>query len=445
MTYTEAENYLLSLSNIPRQEYMSDPKACATYLKRMEYFLSLIGNPHKQIPHYIHVTGTSGKGSVTTFLHSILTKAYGANAVGSTISPHPTTLTERWRVGNTHMSKKEFVEIVAYLKPCLEEYLRKSPHDMLSYFDLTTIIAFVYFAKKKVTWAVVEVGCGGRYDSTNVIPNPDITVITNVGLDHTEILGDTKEKIAYEKAGIIKKGSLVFTGDKEPNVLDIISQECYKNKARGLHIIPNGTHTTATTTLAGTSFIYNNTSYHLRTLGVHQIHNAILCIEIAKALNISDSEIQKGLALAEQPLRMQVVSTKPIVILDGAHNADKIMSTARTVAELNQQEKRAIHLVVGFSENKDLATMITSLAALKPASVYCTRNTSNPFRKAAHPRDIARAFKKKLPKTKVEMFLDPQDAVEQAMTHAKKDAMILVTGSIFLSGELIPFVHAKKQ
>ena len=208
MTYQEAERYLLSLTNLPRQEYMTDTRQCVQYLKRLQFFLDLIGNPGKKIPHYIHVTGTSGKGSVCSYLSAIL-QANGKKT-GLYVSPHPTYLRERWQIQHQPMSKKDFIRIVGELKPKLNEYLRQSPYSMVSFFDLTTAIALYYFAEQKVDWAVIEVGCGGRYDATNVIPRPDIGVITTIGLDHTEVLGTTKEKIAYEKIGIIKPGSVFF-------------------------------------------------------------------------------------------------------------------------------------------------------------------------------------------------------------------------------------------
>ena len=173
---------------------MEDPRKCGTYLKRLQFFLDLIGNPEKKIPHYIHVTGTSGKGSVCAYLESILRAS--SKKTGLYISPHPTELTERWQINGVQMSKKEFVQIVTELKPKIDEHMRKSPYDILSFFDLTTAIALYYFAQKKVEWAIIEVGCGGRYDSTNVIPYKDVAVITNVGVSPTDILSYTQKKIS---------------------------------------------------------------------------------------------------------------------------------------------------------------------------------------------------------------------------------------------------------
>ena len=148
MTYHEAENYLFSLANLPRQEYMKDPRAAGVYLERTKYFLKLLGNPEKKIPRYIHITGTSGKGSVTTFLHAILTAA--GKKTGRLISPHASELTERWHVGHSDMSKKEFTGMVStVIKPLLDRYIVESPYDMPSFHEITDIMGFYYFAQKK--------------------------------------------------------------------------------------------------------------------------------------------------------------------------------------------------------------------------------------------------------------------------------------------------------
>ncbi|MFH1286230.1 MAG: Mur ligase family protein [Candidatus Magasanikbacteria bacterium] len=434
MDYRQAEQYLLSLSNLPRKEYMDDTEKCDDYLKRLQFFLDILENPEKDIPHYIHVTGTSGKGSTVNYLHSILYE--GGKAVGSTISPHPSKLTERWRIGDTVMADEEFVEIMNELRPKLDEYLRTSPYDMLSYFDLTTTIAIYWMAKKHVEWAVLEVGCGGRYDSTNVIPDKDVAVITNIGLDHTDILGDTKEKIAYEKAGIITRDCSVFTMEEDESVLDVIQKEADKNNVTLSRIMHQGTDIVQT--LDKISFTYNDRQYSLSCLGEHQIKNASLVIEIAQSLGISEESIKAGLHNAKQPLRMEIVSKKPLIILDGAHNPDKMRTSAQTLKKIIKSKNNQISLIIGFSENKDIEKMVTILSELKPANIACTRYTNNVFRKVAHPKDIAKKFKEHLPEADIEMYLSPADAFQKLKKRLTKHDILLCTGSIFLSGELHP-------
>lgn len=439
MTFSEAEHFLLSLANMPRKEYMTNPKACVLYLNRMQYLLDLLDNPEKRIHSVIHIAGTSGKGSVATFLHGMLC-AVGLRT-GLTISPHPTNITERWRVGNKDMTKKEFVEMIAILKTALDRYIQTGPYDMPSYFEITMAMAFLYFAHKRVAWAVVETGCGGRYDASNVIPpeHKKIAVITTIGLDHTEILGDTKEKIAYEKAGIIVPGCRAYTMEKNPNILEIIRKECKKN-----HVLLHQTSTNIKnieTAIGGTRFVYREKLYTLSSIGSHQAKNAALAIDVAESIGIDTHAIRLGLQNAVQPLRMEVVHTQPIIILDGAHNQDKIKSTVRTVSDLlrsKHADQTRVHLLVGFSDNKQWKKLMRQLAALRPKTIHCTRYTNNPFRTAADPARIAAVARQYSPDALITMSLDPAIALTQAKKTLRKHDILLITGSIFLSGELRP-------
>jgi len=431
MTFDEAYNYVLSLGNLPRLEYMRDPRHTGIYLKRVQFFLDMVGNPEKKIPHYIHVTGTSGKGSVTSYLHSIL-KAAGQKA-GATFSPHPTYINERWRIGERYMSQKEFIDLVIFLKPKLDQYIRVTPYDMLSFFELTEVLGLLWFARNKVRWAVMEVACGGRYDATNIIPRKDAAVITNVGVDHIGIIGDNKREIAYEKAGIIKPNCAVFTSEKDKKIRAIFEKECRKNKVK-MAVFNAPKFKLLESNFSETTFLYNNEKYSLPMFGAHQIKNAILCIEVAKHLKFKYKDIYPGLKKVDQPLRLEIVGRNPLIILDAAHNPDKIKTTVEAVKQL--KEIKNIYLIVGSSENKNTRLMIKYLASLKPRVVYCSRNTMNPFRKVLSPQTMAKEFKKLLPKTPTPIFLDPFQALEMAKKEAKKDDLILVTGSIFISGEL---------
>ena len=442
MNYREAEQFFYSLLNIPGEYYLEHPRAGKIFLTRLRFFLDLIGNPEKAVPHYIHVAGTSGKGSVCAYLHNVL-RASGRKT-GLYVSPHPGRLTERWQINGRPMGETEFAKIMEFFKIKLAEYIRVSPYDTPSFFELDTAVALYYFAEKKVEWAVIEVGMGGRFDATNVLPWKDAAVITNIGLDHTEFLGDTKEKIAFEKAGIINQGGAVFTMEEDEKVVAVIKKECVRKKTKlritnyELRICDNG--------IDGSDFLYKNNRYHLNAIGVHQVKNASLVIDVAEYLGFPMVAIKKGLASAYQPLRLEVISDRPLVILDGAHNPDKMKTTVEAIKHLRKNGKSAgkknddfgrIHLVVGFSEDKNVKFMIRQLASLRPATVAGARNTDNPFRKVAAPQDIRFLFAKNLDAiVKTEIFLDPMDAFQWAKSNAKKNDIILATGSIFFSGEI---------
>lgn len=432
MNFTEAYNFITSLENLPRKEYLTNPHRCNWFLQRLQYFLDKLGNPERKIPHYIHVTGTSGKGSVTTYLHNILL-ANGAR-VASTYSPHPTTITERWKIGNCYMTKKEFAELVTFIKPKLDEYINDTPFDMLSFFEITEAIGLLFFARHKVQWAVMEVACGGRNDSSNIIPWKDAAIITNIGLDHVGIIGKNKKEIAYEKAGIIKKGCQVFTAEKNKKIRQIFAQEIKKCGAKPLTTINSPKFTINKKGAFGVDFVYQNEKYHLHQFGDHQIHNAILCSSVAKNLKIPITAIKKGLAqTSEQPLRLEIISHRPYLILDGAHNPDKMQSTVDGVKNLKYHN---LNLLIGFSGDKNFTKMIQQLATLNPKTIAITRNTTNQLRKVADPKIIATTFQKILPKAKIKIFLDPFVAWCWVHKHTARNDALLATGSIFVSGEL---------
>lgn len=420
MTYAQAEAFLLSLSNFPREEYMSGPTHTKAYLERVRVMLDILGNPENKIPHYIHITGTSGKGSTAEMISSII----GATGltVGTYTSPHISELTERWQVNGKPMSKKQFVTIIEELKPAIDEYLRTSPYGMLSFFDLTVVIALLHFAKTNVHYAVMEVGCGGRYDATNVIPHKDIAIITNIGLDHEEIIGPTKADIAKEKAGIITKATeCVFTTETNAKLRSILKHEA------DIHQVPF-------TFVAKKHIAKQANTFTSPGNGVHQSKNMALAIEAAKYLGFSDSAIKQGLVATRLPLRMELLQDKPTIFVDGAHNEDKMASTIASLTQL--RKKGDLHLILGFSDGKHIEAMIRQLAKLKPKSIACTRNTANSFRKVASPANIAKRCQKHMKQAEIELFADPTQALDWGLTKAKKSDIVLITGSIFLSGEL---------
>lgn len=422
---------------------MKTPQKSGFYLERMQYLLNILQNPEKKIPHYIHITGTSGKGSTTAYMHAILQQA--GYSVGSSYSPHPSTIRERWRIGNRYMSEKEFVHIVEYIQPHLDTYLRTSPYDMPSFFELMEAIGFVWFAEQQLDWVVLEVGCGGRFDSSNVIPYKDIAIVTNIGLDHVGLIGNNKAEIAYEKSGIIRSGCHVITAEKNSNIFSIIKKESDKQHAKSIKKIATNDSTFLKEDIDGVSFSYKKNHYQLPIPGKHQTQNAAICIEAAQLLGIPYATIQAGLKKAYQPLRMELISKKPYIILDGAHNPDKMNSTVNTILHIQKQSKkfRHIHLIVGFSDDKQLTPMIRSLAKLQPRTIACTRNTVNPFRKVACPKHIQTLFNAHLQKTSIELFTDPNDAFTWSKKQQKKNDLLLVTGSIFLSGEIRAIVKRR--
>ncbi len=438
MTYQEAENYIYSFSNLNSGMQVKTKNQCKLNLKKVSFFLELLGNPQNKIPYYIHITGTSGKGSLVSFVREIIVSS--GERVGSVVSPHPSHIFERWNYNGKTMAPGEFVSIVSEIKPAIDRFLELGKYEMLSFFELCHIIGIYYLAQKNVKWAVIEVGCGGRYDASNVIPHKKLAIITNIGLDHTEILGNTKEKIAYEKAGIIKKECLVFTGEKKETCLDIFKKECAKEKANLYIIVPN--YKIIKKDFFETVFEYKGNNYKIKLIGDHQIANAILAIESMQALGFSDKAIKDGLKKASSPLSMEIVKKNPIIILDGAHNEDKIRSSVNTIKSRFKNKK--IDIVVGFSANKKTKQMIKNLSELDLGKVAISRNTINHFRKVADLEIVKNEFEKYSKNIKTKIFSNPLDAFFWIMNNNKNNIK-LVTGSVFLSGEVRGFLKKTKK
>lgn len=232
-TYREAVAFIESFSyrSIRRNavkkagDKIRDPNF---FLKRTQHFLDLLKNPERGMK-VIHVTGTAGKGTVSTMIQQVLNAARQSNpkigSVGLFTSPYVTTTIEKIKVDDQYIAPDEFVEIVEYIKPFIPK-AEKSTYGIPSAFELFVILSLLYFKRKNCKWAVLEVGLGGRYDATNIIPNPVVTAITNIDYDHTDILGHTLREIAYDKAGIIKKGSLFFTSEQRPSLQNFFKKTC---------------------------------------------------------------------------------------------------------------------------------------------------------------------------------------------------------------------------
>ena len=401
--YFRTVSFLQGLNNLPLDgDYLADKHHADRYIKRMRYFLNLIGNPDKGMK-LIHIAGTSGKGTVTNMVHEMLL-ASGKN-VGSFTSPFVTTPIEQIKVGDAYIAPDEFADIVEYLKPFINAAYADGPYGSPSYFEIFFSIALVYFQRKKCDWVVLEVGLGGRYDATNVIECPSVTAITNIDYDHTELLGKTLQKIASDKAGIIKSGSAFFTTEQRPALLKIFSAICDENRVV-LQALPRR----------------NN----------YREYNAELATAIARHVGVSDEAISQGIKRVRLPCRFEVVGKNPMVVLDGAHNRAKIRAT---LANLEKVAFQRLHLVVGIADNKDYISILEQIIPLAD-SVAFTRFQSRE-RKCAHPKELLRKSAGFLKKSaRVRMFLDPEQAVSQAIQDANRDDLVLVIGSFFLAGEV---------
>ena len=318
MTYDEALEYIHGISWT----------FCKPGLERTRDLCQRLGNPQKQLK-FVHVAGTNGKGSFCSMLSSILTAA--GYRVGLYTSPFVLRFNERMQVSGVPISDEKLAAVTEKVKPIAD-----SMTDKPTEFELITAIAFEFFREEEVDVVILECGMGGRLDSTNVIDAPILSVITGIALDHTAFLGDTIEKIATEKAGIIKHGSPVLYGDDNQSVLSII-----KNKAQDVesdvYTVDKSSLFIRDMTLDGTIMDFRGVNdLRLPLLGMYQPTNCarvLMAVDILKSrgLDISDEAIRQGIGMAKWPARFEIIARDPITVFDGAHNPEGIVAAIKSI------------------------------------------------------------------------------------------------------------------
>lgn len=404
--YYESVRYLESLNNISGSYQKTNLTAHPNpemYLERMQDFLDRIGNPEQGFK-YIHITGTAGKGSVSSLTHSSLVK--NNKRSGLFTSPFVVSTIEKISVGDKYIDPLIFAEIVDFLKPHIDEATLHDRHGMPSYFELILAIALLYFKREKCEYVVLEVGLGGRYDATNIIKNPLVTAITNISLDHTQVLGNTTDAIARDKAGIIKKNSHFFTTEEDPALLDIFKKECSKVGA-AYHSL----EVTAIDFMARNRLLTNTICEHLslpKAVGGNSEHS--ICL----------------------PARFEIVETSPLIIIDGAHNVSKIQTTIR---QLEKQSYKKLIAVVAISADKDWKSMLDVLLP-KVSMLYATRFNA-PIRTCVSPKLIVEYAKQNgMSSDKIKLFTDPTQAFMDAKKTSGPGNAVLVCGSFYLAGDI---------
>ncbi len=438
-TYEEAIEFLLQAVDYEKlTNYTYD--VSNFNLKRMEKLLSAIGNPHKR-GTYVHITGTKGKGSTAIMIASAL-KESGLKT-GIFTSPHLVYLGERMRVNDEMISQEMLVQLVNELKPYIERERIKDITHSPTFFDTITAIALTYFERKKVDISVLEVGMGGRLDSTNVVL-PQISVITPVGYDHTDTLGHTLDRIAYEKSGIIKEGIPVVSSIQEHEALSIISKTCKEKKVRlrlvGRDILITDIKKTRKDGLYGTECTISTwrnkyENIFLPIVGQHQVENcatAIGAIETLSANGVikTDNEaVINALAKVKCPARIEVVSKKPVIVLDTAHTFSSMKFLRKSIKE-NFSFKRLI-CVIGLSADKDIEGVLREITCAADELIF-TR-TNNP--REAEPRQLALIAKRSYSKEPM-VIENIDEALREAKSIADKNDLICITGSFYLAARV---------
>ena len=404
-------------------------------LGNMRTLMRLLGHPERAFKS-VHIAGTNGKGSTAAFLVEIAQKA--GLRCGWTTSPHLFELTERIRIGEEEIPRQKLARLVQTLRSAILRHNARGPSRPLrpTFFEAVIALALLYFAERNVDLAVVETGLGGRLDATNVI-TPIVTVITTIGIEHSEFLGNTVRSIAGEKAGIIKPGVPVVSGVEQPEAVEIIRRTAASREAR-LHLYDRDFSARST----GKTFTYTDGEGRLRRLriglaGTHQVLNAALAIRTARELErhgftIPDAAIRRGLATAKWPGRLERFDSQPPWLLDCAHNPDAVRTLADHLA--NHYPDHRILAVFGAMEDKDYAAMMEVLVPCVADWIF----TRPAMARAESPDRLLAACPSA---GKMARRRRVRDALALAAERERRYDLVLVTGSIFLIGEVYRFVE----
>jgi dihydrofolate synthase/folylpolyglutamate synthase len=397
-------------------------------LDNIRELLNRLGNPHEKLK-CIHVSGTNGKGSVCAYIASVL-QAQGYR-VGLFTSPHLVSFTERIRVDGHEIGKDDVLRLTDDIRTVAES---------MASFEFTTAMAFRYFEEQNVDFAVLEVGLGGRLDATNIV-TPLVSVITRIALEHTEHLGKEPERIAWEKAGIIKEGRPVVIS--ETRYEDIFKDVAVSRKARIVFVGRDVKFKRNKFSLDHQAFtVKGRRKYELRTgmPGKFQVLNAATAVATLEVLQdlgveISTSAIRKGIDRTRLSSRFEVVMKKPLVVLDGAHNPDAARALAETLKELKLKKTT---FVLGVLKDKDVDSFAAHLGPLSQRLIVSAPKSC----RARPPEEIAHAFEDF---TKdIEIASSVKEALERAIYTSKSSDIICVTGSIYTVGEAVQALRDMK-
>ncbi len=430
MRFEEAERYLLASigeSASPRTNYG---------LERIEALLAALGEPHRRYP-VVHVAGTSGKGSTATMIERVLRER--SLRVGLHVKPHLQSMTERARIDGVPIDRERFAALLTEMLPAIDAVTAR--FGAPSYYEMLLTVAFLYFAREAVDVAAIEVGLGGRLDGTNVVA-PVACAITSIGFDHQEILGNTLDKIAAEKAGIAKPGVPLVSAVREEPARSTIAAICARVGAPLIETSERAEIDEIELDAFAQRFTVRTSrdSYRIRLplLGGFQRGNAATAIvtleSLPAALRPNRNEIERGLAEVRIPGRMELVPGAPPILFDIAHNEQKARSLADALRE--RFEGRALTYVVGIGESKDARAI---LAALVRPNAYCIltsfdadgRPARAPERLAALADELGLAY---------ELAADPGAALARARLRAGSTGVVVVTGSTFVVAALRPEV-----
>ncbi len=419
MTYPEALAFIHGIAR-----FGSKPG-----LRRVQLLLERLGNPQDKL-RFVHVAGTKGKGSTCAMLSNILKKA--GLQTGLYISPFVLDFRERIQINGEMISENDLAEITGLVKLHWDELDRLG--ETPSEFELVVAVAMVYFLRSACDIVVLEVGMGGRLDATNVIKTPLCSVITSLGLDHTEYLGETIEEISLEKCGIIKPGGVTVSASGQPEAAaKVIEATCSRLDNRLAVCVEAEV---LDMDITGSRIIYGGLELYIPLGGAHQIINAANAVEAVfvlrrAGLDINDEDISGGMSNASFPSRLEVLGRDPLILLDGAHNP----MSARALAEaLKLLYGRDIHAVVGIMADKDVRAVLSEVLPLCRSLTAVTPENPRAMR-ASTLAEVAREYL-----DDVSVAKSMEQALRISLGKSGSAGAVLIFGSLYLAAEIRPAV-----
>lgn len=401
---------------------------------RMKFLMNELGNPQDSLS-FIHVVGTNGKGSTSAFIQSILREA-GYN-VGLYTSPHLEKVNERIRINNDFISDEEFIALSEKVYPAVLK-TETETRENLHAFEILTAVAFLFYAQRSVDAVILEAGIGGRLDATNVINDSLVSVITSIGLDHVKVLGDTPEKIATEKVGIVKPNGNLVTFDAPDSLKDIFQKKCLEQKAIYTPV-DSSALAVKEITLDKQRFDYKQyQNLVIRMLGEHQVRNAVLAVEALTVLQekgfwVSEEELRAGLEKTFWAGRFEKISDHPLAFLDGAHNSHAVEVLVSNIRTWFPGKK--VTFILGMMEDKDYSKMIELVFPLADKFLTLAPDSE----RALESQDLAAMLREKGFNTTT--LSTPKDALHYIHEEAKSDELVVIFGSLYLVGNIKEEMH----
>lgn len=424
-------------------------------LGRTEKILEILGDPHKKV-RTIHIAGTNGKGSTTAMITKVLIES--GFKVGMYTSPYLEEFEERIQINGKNISKEDLSEVVTEVSKAVNKVIELG-YDHPTEFEIITCTMFYYFCKEKVDFALIEVGLGGRLDSTNVMqPYSKDTqggiiasIIVSISMDHMNILGDTIEKIAYEKAGIIKNGVPVIMYPQESSVEQVIEKVCKEKETKLIKVPLNCVQYVESKKISSSSSEYvqnlkietfdNKYNIELSLLGKHQMLNcatAIFAIEeiIKQGVNIKEENILNALKKVRWIGRLEVIKNTPLVVIDGAHNIDGITKLKENINNYFKYKKMI--LILGILADKEVEKMVSIIVPMAERVIAVTPNSC----RAKNGDELEKVIKKY--NTKCESKESYEEAYKTSLSYLEEEDILLVSGSLYMIGDMRKIIKNSK-